>query len=129
MSLDFAPTPVRSRQLDELATDTFERLGGNVVAATPLGVGKPIRLVNALYRHALDHPGTSLTIVTALTLDEAAQSFELACRLAGPMVERLSGGGPEPGWKRDRRAKRLPRVDWAWMSHETGENASWPQPT
>lgn len=80
-----------------------------MIVATPLGVGKPFRLINALYRHAADHPGTSLTIITALTLEENEPSSELARRLAGPILSRLSGGGPQPAWKDAQRAGSLPR--------------------
>jgi hypothetical protein len=108
MALDQAPTTVHSSDLDRVAAETFDHLDGRMVLASPLGVGKPVRLVNSLYDHARDHPGTRLTIVTALTLDGTTPSSELGRRLAGPIVRRLSGGGPRPAWKPAQRNGTLP---------------------
>lgn len=108
MILDRAPTSTAPKQRDQVAGEVFDRLGGRVVLAAPLGVGKPVRLVNALYRHAREHPDTSLTIVTALTLDSPSPTSELARRLGEPIAERLSGGGPEPAWPSAQRDGELP---------------------
>lgn len=108
MILARTPRPALPKQRDQLANDVFDHLDGEVVLATPLGVGKPVRLVNALYRHAREHPDTQLTIITALTLNGPSPRSELASRLSGPILERLSGGGPEPAWLSAQRDNELP---------------------
>lgn len=71
-------------------------------------MGKPVRLLNEVYRIAAENDSVSLTIVTGLTLTTPDPGAELARRLLGPIMERLSGGGPEPAWEADRRAGALP---------------------
>ena len=100
---------VETDEYSRVASETFDRLDGRVVLATPLGVGKSVRLVNAMVDHAMNHRDTSLTIITALTLSAEPQSnSEIARRLASPILERMSSGGPEPIWERLRRNGGLP---------------------
>ena len=43
---------LRTARLDEAVDLTLERTGGRVVCGTPLGLGKPVPLLNALYLSA-----------------------------------------------------------------------------
>ena len=47
----------------------IERLGGRIRVALPLGLGKPARFVDALYRRVRSSPELSLEIHTALPLE------------------------------------------------------------
>jgi hypothetical protein len=87
-----------------IAADMFRELDNRVV----LGVGKPVRLLNAIYEHAKCHPEVRLTIVTALTLTEEGSSSALGWRLSDPILRRLFGGGPEPCWRADQVAGQIP---------------------
>lgn len=117
MTVTLAP----ATDLDRTVEEAFSRVDGEMVLAAPLGVGKSIRSVNAVYRYASDHPDTRLTIVTALTLDDATPSSELGRRLAD-----LDHG---PAGMRSRRLlARRPgvcsriSVGWALESRATGES-------
>lgn len=50
------------------AKNLIERLGKIIVIGAPLGIGKPIGLLNALYQLAAEDQTIDLTILTALTL-------------------------------------------------------------
>jgi acyl-CoA hydrolase len=75
-----------------LAVDRIlERTGGRVVAATPLGLGKPNRLLNALYGRVKADPKLELELYTALSLARPTPPPGLASRFAGPFLERHFG--------------------------------------
>ncbi|NBB92110.1 MAG: acetyl-CoA hydrolase [Gammaproteobacteria bacterium] len=87
----------------------IQHVGRRLVVGLPLGLGKPNRLVNALYRRACADPGLQLEIVTALSLDLPESSHWLAGRLMDPAVERLFGRDyPRLDYVRDQRAGRVP---------------------
>lgn len=86
----------------------LQRCGSDLRIGLPLGLGKPIRLVNALYRRAREDDGIRLTFYTALTLERPAVPSGLEGRLAGPVIERLYDGYPALEHQRDLRAGRLP---------------------
>ncbi|MFS8464157.1 acetyl-CoA hydrolase [Xanthomonas campestris pv. raphani] len=57
----------------------------------PLGIGKPHRLLNALYAHVVDHPSRPLALYTALSLNPPKPGSGLAARFAGPFISRHFG--------------------------------------
>ena len=67
--------------------------GGRVVLAAPLGIGKPHRLVNALYARIASDPARSLKILTALSLTPPAGKGDLERRFLDPFVARHFGAG------------------------------------
>ena len=69
----------------------LERVGPRVVVGLPLGLGKPNRLINALYRRAVDDADIELEIVTALSLDIPEPKHWLEARFMNPIVRRLFG--------------------------------------
>jgi acyl-CoA hydrolase len=75
------------REVDRI----LARVGRRIVLGLPLGLGKPNRLINALYRRARSDPSISLEIVTALSLDIPQPKHWLEARLMNPIVERLFG--------------------------------------
>jgi len=78
-------------QFDEVIDRVIERVGKRIVVGLPLGLGKPNRLVNALYQRAAADPEIELEIVTALSLDIPVPGHWLEARLMEPIVERLFG--------------------------------------
>jgi acyl-CoA hydrolase len=106
--LDVAP-PLRLGQLDSCVEEILTRVGRRLVVGTPLGIGKPNQLLNALYRRARSDASIDLRIITALSLSRPAPRGELERRLVAPLVERLFGAGyPDLEYVLDRRAGRLP---------------------
>lgn len=77
--------------LDTTVERILERTGPRVVAATPLGLGKPNRLLNALYRRIKRDPTLALELYTALSLTRPTPPPGLASRFAGPFLERHFG--------------------------------------
>ena len=80
-------TSTLHRTVDQI----IQRIGKNIVVGTPLGLGKPNRLINALYQRACEDSSIQLEIVTALSLDIPQSKHWLQSRLMEPIVERLFG--------------------------------------
>ncbi|MDT8319006.1 MAG: acetyl-CoA hydrolase/transferase C-terminal domain-containing protein [Xanthomonadales bacterium] len=76
---------------DSVIDRVIGQVGRRIVVGVPLGLGKPNRLINALYQRAVDEPGIELEIVTALSLDIPQPRHWLEQRLMEPIVERLFG--------------------------------------
>lgn len=85
-----------------------ERVGPRLCIATPLGIGKPNPLLNALYRRASADPQIELKIHTALTLQPPVPQHELERRLLEPISKRLFGDYPPLDYERARLAGQLP---------------------
>ena len=98
----------RTNDIDACVDAVIERVGKNITLGLPLGLGKPIRLVNALYQRAKDDPDIQLHIVTALSLLAPSGSSSLEKRFLVPFTERLYGGIPELAYARDVLTNRLP---------------------
>ncbi|MEZ5462301.1 acetyl-CoA hydrolase/transferase C-terminal domain-containing protein [Dokdonella sp.] len=69
----------------------LQACGDHVVLATPLGLGKPNRLINALYRRIAAEPSRRLTIHTALSLRVPEPQSDLERRFAEPFLARHFG--------------------------------------
>ncbi len=96
-------------ELDAVVDEIVDRVGQRLVVGLPLGLGKPNRLVNALYRRARAEPALDLEIVTALSLDPPRPRHWLEARLMEPILERLFGDDyPRLDYLADARAGRLP---------------------
>ena len=74
----------------------IDRVGHDVRLAVPIGIGKPIHLLNALYRLAENDRRIKLTIFTGLTLSRPRFGDDLQRRFAEPMLDRLFASYPEP---------------------------------
>ncbi|TNE79173.1 MAG: acetyl-CoA hydrolase [Gammaproteobacteria bacterium] len=104
-------TETRGHRLSEAEAcvdEVIRRVGKKITLGLPLGLGKPVRFVNALYQRAKDDPDISLHIVTALSLLAPKGGSSLEKRFMGPFVERLYGQIPELAYARDVSANRLP---------------------
>ena len=86
----------------------LEKLGNRIVLGTPLGIGKPNALLNALYRRAKADPAIQLDLVTALCLNPPLGKSELEERLLKPVRERVWPGYPRLEYVDDLVARRLP---------------------
>jgi acyl-CoA hydrolase len=75
--------------------DTVEALlaaaGPALVLAAPLGLGKPHRLLNALYRRVAADPALALTVLTALSLTPPGAGSGLERRFLEPFLARHFG--------------------------------------
>lgn len=101
--------PVRPADINECIDRLIGRLGRDLRVGLPLGLGKPNRLVNALYDRAKRDGSLQLTIYTALTLEVPPAGVGLRGRLSGPVIERLYGPDyPHLAYQRDLRRGRLP---------------------
>lgn len=94
--------------IDQAVETLLERHGPDLRVGLPLGLGKPNRLINALYDRVREDGSLKLAIYTALTLERPRAPGGLEGRLAGPVIERLFDGYPELRHQRDLRAGRLP---------------------
>jgi acyl-CoA hydrolase len=95
--------------LDAALPHIVARLGQRWVMAAPLGLGKPNRLINALYQHAKAHPSIEFQLFTALSLARPQPRPGLEARFAGPFLKRHFGADyPDLDYVVDRRAGTLP---------------------
>lgn len=79
------------RDLDSTVTAILERCGAKLVLAAPLGLGKPHRLLNAIYAAVAGDATRSLEIYTALSLTPPAAGRGLQARFLAPFLERHFG--------------------------------------
>lgn len=86
----------------------LERVGRNIVLGLPLGLGKPVRIANALYRRAKADSSIQLRIVTAISMLAPRGQSSLESRFLGPFVQRLYGDIPELEYARDVVDGKLP---------------------
>lgn len=91
-----------------IAAAILERTDGRVRLALPLGLGKPVTLVNALTRLVADTPGAHLSIKTALTLERPGMSQGMARRFLEPAADRLFGAYPPLDYAKMMRSGTLP---------------------
>ena len=100
--------PIRTGSLSEAVDAVIRRSGQRIVCGTPLGLGKPVPLLNALYARVASDPALSLSIVTALSLEIPRGSSELERRFLEPITQRIFAGVPELDYARDQRARKVP---------------------
>jgi len=101
-------TPVILDNVEAAVEALITRLGKDLRLGLPLGLGKPVELVNALYARAKADPTLSLTILTALSLEKPAPTSELEGRFLKPFVERVYGDCPDLEYMLDLRAGKVP---------------------
>ncbi len=87
--------PFRIDSASRCVDAVLERVGREVVLAVPLGLGKPIPLINAFYRRARADPTIRLKIYTALSLSRPTWSNDLERRFLESFVARVFGDYPE----------------------------------
>jgi acyl-CoA hydrolase len=93
----------------ETAVDAIvARAGEHIVCGTPLGLGKPVPLLNALYSRVKAQARLRLSIITGLSLELPRAAGELERRFLEPYVRRAFAGVPELDYMRGLRAGNLP---------------------
>jgi acyl-CoA hydrolase len=82
---------------------------GALKVATPLGLGKPNVLLNAIYARAVADPALKLDIYTALSLSRPKPKNDLERRFLEPFLERHFGKDyPDLAWVAAQHANALP---------------------
>ena len=109
----------------------LERCPKHIVAAIPLGLGKPNRLLNAIYDVVRRDPSRSLKLFTALSLARPQPKPGLEARFAQPFIDRHFGADyPDLDYVLDQRAGRLPAnvsvhefyfQSGAWLGNDTAQ--------
>ncbi|UZE95263.1 acetyl-CoA hydrolase/transferase C-terminal domain-containing protein [Alkalimarinus alittae] len=100
--------PVIHNDVEKCVDAIIEKIGKDIKFGMPLGLGKPVHLVNALYKRAKADPSIKLVIATALSLEKPAAAPGLESKFMGPFVERLFGDIPDLEYMVDLRKKALP---------------------
>jgi acyl-CoA hydrolase len=83
--------------------------GPDIVCGTPLGLGKPVALLNSLYARVKADSALRLSILTALSLAIPRAAGGLERRFLEPFVRRAFAGVPELDYLRDIAGAGLPR--------------------
>jgi len=95
--------------VDDCVARVVAHARGNLRLATPLGLGKPNVLLNAIYRRALEDVALKLDIYTALSLARPHAKNELERRFLEPFLERHFGKDyPDLAWVAAQHANALP---------------------
>ena len=77
--------------VDESVDHAIAAVGHNIVLGAPLGLGKPVQVMNAFFRRALKDPEINLHIFTALSLELPSAGSNLEANLAVRIFDRLFG--------------------------------------
>ncbi len=85
-----------------------EKLGNHWIVGTPLGIGKPNPLVNALYQCVVEDKSLNLEIFTALSLEIPHGNSLLERRFLKSFTRRFFGDYPELQYIQDVKKNRLP---------------------
>lgn len=93
----------------EAAADAIvSRAGPAIALGVPLGLGKPVPLVNALYQRAARDRRVRLRILTALTLEKPRGANDVQRAFLEPFVARVYGDCPDLDYAAALRAGALP---------------------
>lgn len=93
---------------DTAAKKIVAHVGKQIILGVPLGIGKPVGLINALYRMALADSSLSLTIMTGLTLARPLLHNFLEKRFVEPLLERILKNYEDPLYEHARERQQLP---------------------
>jgi acyl-CoA hydrolase len=106
----------------------IEVFGNDIKLGMPLGLGKPVPLVNALYRRAKADPRIQLTLFTALSLEKPVAGSDLEHLFLEPIVQREWEGVPDLDYMLDlRRGKIPPNVTIHELFCKAGAYRNFPQ--
>lgn len=93
---------------EAIAKKIIERVGKSIVIALPLGIGKAIGVINALYRIVSADSSLHMTIFTALTLARPTLHNELEKRFIEPILQRMLKDYEDPLYEHPRELQQLP---------------------
>lgn len=101
--------PAEFTSITAAAEHILQKLGNQVVMATPLGLGKPNQLINEIYLRICADPTRELRLFTALSLAVPKPGSDLEGRFLAPFSRRQWGEDyPELLYLQDLEARRLP---------------------
>lgn len=89
--------------------DIIRHIGKDITFGMTLALGKPILLINEMYRRAKEDPEIKLNIVTALALERPRGNSPLEHRFLKPLGDRIFDGTPEFDYMHDFRDGKLPK--------------------
>jgi acyl-CoA hydrolase len=95
-------------EIDHCVDQLIAKIGKDIRVAMPLGLGKPVALIDALYLRVSNDPALSLTILTALSLERPRERDPIRGRLLNPVFDRLYANYCEPLYLRDERSGKVP---------------------
>ncbi len=81
--------------VDACVDAVIERVGKRVVLTTPIGIGKPVHVLNAFYQRALADPNFEFVLATGLSVSRPKAGTGLEQRFLGPFLERVFGDYPD----------------------------------
>lgn len=96
------------KSYEAAAKKVIDRVGKKIIIGVPLGLGKPIGLLNALYRIVSQDKSLDLTIITGLTLARPLITNELEKRFVEPLLQRILGDYEDPLYEKPRLLNQLP---------------------
>jgi acyl-CoA hydrolase len=102
------PRSIVVSDADRCAQAIVDRVGYDLRLAVPMSIGKPILIVDALYRLAEADRRVQLTIFTGLTLTLPRPRSSLERRFAEPLLDRLFSSCIAPLYAAAVRQGRLP---------------------
>lgn len=82
---------IHFNDIDAAVELLLKRIPGTLRIGAPLGLGKPHRLLNALYQRVENDPSRPMQIYTALSLDPPSAAPGLERRFLGPFAQRHFG--------------------------------------
>ena len=93
---------------DDVVDTLLATVGKSVVLGLPIGIGKAVHVVDALFARAQTDRSIELTIFTGLTLEVPDGRSEFERRFLDPLTARLYGDWPTPAYAEAVRGNRLP---------------------
>lgn len=100
--------PLICNEVEAGVEEIIRRVGKTLVLGLPLGLGKPVQLVNALFRRACKDPAIKLRILTALSLEKPVGASPLEKAFLEPFVQRVFGDCPDLDYVTALRKNTLP---------------------
>lgn len=86
----------------------IDKVGKDIRIGMPLGLGKPVQLINALYERAKLDPSVKLTILTALSLEKPNPANPVEATFMRAVVDRVFAGVPDLQYVVDQSKNQLP---------------------
>lgn len=100
---------IAAKDIEQYAHSLYQQLDNHIVIGIPIGIGKPTKLINALYHLAKQNKKYRLDIHTGLTLNVPPLKSELERRLLQPFFDRQFAEVPTLAFASDAKAGKLPK--------------------